>query len=69
MYEVILDDCDGARMTIHVFEDGSSSLISGTRKSPSARKRLLQLWHDPEAPDFVIKWATKHGYKPINTTN
>ncbi len=51
MYEVILDDCDGRRSTLHVWEDGSVVRQSGYKNW----RKLLWTFHDPEAPDWVYK--------------
>ncbi len=50
-YEVILDDCDGLRAILHVWKSGRVHRHSGT---PYAVKKLLPLWHDEEAPAWVL---------------
>lgn len=49
-YEVVLSDCDGGNAVLHVWESGRVDTVKG---SPSVVRRLLPLYRDPEAPEWV----------------
>ncbi len=51
-YEVILSDCEGLNCTLHVWSNGAVDRVKGTAY---AQRKLLPLFHDPEAPTFVTE--------------
>lgn len=57
-YEVVLDNCDGQRATVHVWTDGSYSSDATPAK---VRRMMRKYWRNSseeyEAPMFVKKWA------------
>ena len=49
-YEVVLDDCDGLKATLHVWSDGRIDRVHG---NSYAVRTLLPHWSDDEAPAWV----------------
>ena len=61
-YEVVLDNCDGNQMTVHVWENGTHTIENMT-KSYSVQHMVKLYWRgsqeEQEAPQFVKDWAER----------
>lgn len=57
-YEVNLSNCDGLNATLHIYSDGTHSLVKGSRY---AMRKLIPLFRDEEAPGFVKQWFYDRG--------
>ena len=62
-YEVNLSDCDYRNQTVHVHPDGTHTFPDSVNRAKERQKmgRLIQCFHDPEAPEYVQNWARTHG--------
>lgn len=64
-YEVVLDNCDGTRLTVWVWENGRHTITKASNTVARDVGRMVRRYwrgstEEAEAPPFVHAWAEKY---------